>query len=162
MFQNLPKKTYAGWTYVKMRWTKALYVIQGADCTSSNYTIWWTITTSTLGCGSIAHELLPQELPARVLQPCSKWQVTFTGGIKHLCLRTRGCVSACLREQLVRWKVVWPRISPFLWASALKKGQGSTLVAAEVLEIASSSKSWTGPELIMASRAMQQLQSDSM
>lgn len=92
------------------------------------------VTTGMLGCGFTAHELLPQELPTHVLQPRSKWQVTSTGRVKHLCLRTQGCVLAGLREQLVRWKVAWPFISPLLRASALKKGQGSTLVAAEVLK----------------------------
>lgn len=79
--------------------------------------------TGMLGCGFTAHELLLMEVPTCSLQPRSKGQVAFAGAVKHVCPRTQGHISAGLGEQLVSWKLMWPCISPLLWASAWKAGK---------------------------------------
>lgn len=81
------------------------------------------------------------------------------GGVKYLCFGTRECILAGLREQLLRWKILWPHISPLPWASALKKGQRRTLVTAEVLKTASNPKAelpWINHCLWGSYRATQQ------
>lgn len=66
-------------------------------------------------------------------------------------LRMWGCVSAGLMEQLACWRFTWWCVSPLPW-TLLDSGHGSKLVPAEVLKIASSPQSWTGPELIIPLR----------
>lgn len=88
------------------------------------------VTIPTLGCGVTAEELLLQELSACVLQPSSKCQVTPLEGWspQHLCFKTWRWVLVGLRVSagMLQGDVtLWLCMSPLLWASALKKGQGT-------------------------------------
>lgn len=85
------------------------------------------VTIPTLGCGVTAEELLLQELSARVLQPPSKWQVTPLEGYRAFASDMK-VTSDCLRVSAGMLEgdvTLWLCMSPLLWASALKKGQGT-------------------------------------
>lgn len=117
---------------------------------------------SVLGCVFTAEELLPQEPSARALQPPGKWQVTPLGGTAPLPQDTK---TSSGRSQGLSWHTgrwcdpVTVRLT--LALSLSTKERAGNLTASEVLKTASSRKSWTDPELIVASQAVQQLQSDS-